>query len=65
MQENERSTIHMDGIVDTNSPILNFDMYFEFKKQLANKNNVEPEKIVIQSLSFLHTEPASNAESEA
>lgn len=52
-----RQVVHIDGIVETTDPILDARRYVEVKAQIAERENLKMEDIVICSLSALATAP--------
>lgn len=44
---------HIDGVTVTDQPIDSADRYNEFRKALAVKNDVDPERLSICSLTLL------------
>lgn len=47
-------TTHIDGILNCSTPIDSYERYTETKQLIANKEDLDKYKLVIDSLTLLH-----------
>ena len=50
----QNTTTHIDGILTCKEPIISYERYIEAKALIAEDEDLDKYKLVIDSLTFLH-----------